>query len=51
MFLWQKNILAPIAITTAASAIDAGFQKKVYGSETAILIISDEEVNDIMKIF
>ena len=25
-------------------------QKKIYGSETAILIISNEEMNDIMKI-
>ena len=37
-------------MTTAASAIDAGVQKKVHGSQTATLILSNEEVNDIMKI-
>ena len=45
-----KNILAPLGITAAASAIDAGIQKKIYGSRTATLIISNEEMNDIMKI-
>ena len=45
-----KNILALLGITVAASAIDLGFQKKIYDSETTILIISNEEVNDIMKI-
>ena len=45
-----KNILAPLAITTAASAIDAGMQKKIHCSGTTTLIISDEELNDIMKI-
>ena len=45
-----KNILAPLGITTAASAIDAGIQKKIQGSGTTTLIISNEEMNDIMKI-
>ena len=45
-----KNILAPLGITAAASAIDAGIQKKIHGSGTATLIISKEEMNDIMKI-
>ena len=45
-----KNVLAPLGITAAASAIDAGIQKKIYGSRTATLIISNEEMNDIMKI-
>ena len=35
-----KNVLAPLEITAAASAIDAGIQKKIYGSETATLAIS-----------
>ena len=38
-----KDILAPLG------AIDAGIQKKTHGSETVILIISNEEINDIMK--
>ena len=41
-----KNILAPLGITAAASAIDAGIQKKIHGSGTTTLIIS----NDMMKI-
>ena len=45
-----KNILAPLGITVAASAIDAGIKKKIHGSGTTTLIISDEEMNDIMKI-
>ena len=45
-----KNVLAPLGITAAASAIDAGIQKKIHGSGTTTLIISNEEMNDIMKI-
>ena len=45
-----KNILDSLGITTAASAIDAGIQKKIHGSGTTILIISNKEMNDIMKI-
>ena len=45
-----KNVLAPLGITAAASAIDAGIQKKMHGSGTTTLIISNEEMNDIMKI-
>ena len=32
------------------SAADAAIQKKIYDSETAALIISNEEMEDIMKI-
>ena len=45
-----KNVLAPLGITAAASAIDAGIQKKIHGSGTTTLIISNKEINDIMKI-
>ena len=45
-----KNVLAPLGITAAASAIDAGIQKKIHGSGTTTLIISNEEMNDIMKV-
>ena len=45
-----KNVLAPLGITAAVSAIDAGIQKKIHGSEATTLIISNEEMNDIMKI-
>ena len=45
-----KNVLAPLGITAAASTIDAGIKKKMHGSGNTTLIISNEEMNDIMKI-
>ena len=45
-----KNLLVPLGITAAASAIDAVDQQKIHGSGTTTLIISNEEVNDIRKI-
>ena len=48
--LLAENVLAPLWITAAASSIDAGIQKKIHRSETMFLIISNEELNDIMKI-
>ena len=45
-----KDVLAPVGITAAASVIDAGIQKKIHGSGTTTLIISNEEMNGIMKI-
>ena len=39
-----------LGLTNASSAIDAGVQKKIYGSGSTTLIISNEETNDIMKI-
>ena len=45
-----KNVLAPLGITAAALAIDAGIQKKIHCSGTTTLIISNEKMNDIMKI-
>ena len=45
-----KYILAPLGITAAASVIDAGIRKKIHGPGRTTLIISNEEMNDIMKI-
>ena len=45
-----KRILAPLEITEAVSAIGAEIQKKIHGSGTATLIISNREMNDIMEI-
>ena len=45
-----KIVLAPLGITAAASAIDAGIQKKMLSSGTTTLIISNEEINDTMEI-
>ena len=44
-----KDILAPLGITAAASLIDAGIKKIIHSSWTT-LIISNQELNDIMKI-
>ena len=43
-----KNVLAPLGITAATSAINAGIQKKIHGSGNMTLIISNEEMNDII---
>ena len=45
-----KNVLAPLGIIAAASAIDAGIQKKIHGSGITTLTISNDEMNDMMKI-
>ena len=45
-----KSILIPLGLTAAASAADAGIHKKILGSGNTTLIISNEEMNDIIKI-
>ena len=45
-----KIVLTPLGITPAASAIDVGIKIKIYGSGTTTLIISNKEMNDVMKI-
>ena len=42
--------LGLLGLTAASSAIDAGVQKKIYDSGTTTLVISNEEMNNIMKI-
>ena len=37
-------------LTAAASATNVAIHKKMFGSGVTILIISNEETNDIMKI-
>ena len=44
-----KNILAPLGITAATSAIDSGIQKKIHGLGTTTLIISNDEMKNMMK--
>ena len=44
-----KNVLAPLGLTAAMSAIDGGIQKKIHGSGVK-LIIEQEDMKDIMKI-
>ena len=44
-----KNVLAPLGLTAAMSAIDGSVQKKIHGSGIK-LIIEEEDMNDNMKI-
>ena len=45
-----KSVLIPLRLTAAAPAADAGIHKKILGSGNTTLIISNEEMNDIIKI-
>ena len=45
-----KKVLIPLGLTAAASAADAGIHKKILWSGTTTLIISNKEMNSIMKI-
>ena len=44
-----KNVLAPLGLTAAMSAIDGSIQKKIHGSGIK-LVIEEEDMKDIMKI-
>ena len=46
-----KSVLSPLGVTVAASAADGGIHKKILGWETTTLIISNDEMEDIIKIF
>ena len=49
-----KSVLVPLGLTAAASAADAGIDKKILGSghknNNTILIILNDEMDDILKI-
>ena len=57
-FILMKHVLKPLAknvsvsleLIAAASAKDVAIHKKMFGFCTTILIVSDEEMNDIIKI-
>ena len=44
-----KSILIPLGLTATAAATDAAIHKKMFGSGSTALIISNEEMNGIMK--
>ena len=48
--LLAKNVLAPLGISAAMSAIDGSIKKMMLGSGMTTLIISNDEMNDILKI-
>ena len=45
-----KSVLIPLGLTAAASATDTAIHKRMFGSGFTTLIISNDEMNDIMKI-
>ena len=45
-----KRVLIPLRLAAAASATDAAIYKKRFGSGFTTLLISNEEMKDIMKI-
>ena len=42
--------MIPLGLLAGVSQADAAIQKKLYGSESTALIISIEQIEDIMKI-
>ena len=45
-----KNVLAPLGLSAAMSAIDGSIKKKMLGSGATTLIIVNDEMDDILKI-
>ena len=45
-----KNVLAPLGLSAAMSAVDGSIKKKMLRSGTTTLIISNDEMDDILKI-
>ena len=44
------SVLIPLGLTAAVSATDAAIHKKMFRSGVTTLIISNEKVNNILKI-
>ena len=44
-----KSVLIPLGLTATVSAADAGIHKKILGSGTTTLIISNDEMKDIIR--
>ena len=45
-----RKVLLSLGLTAAAATTYAVIQEKIYGSGTTALIISNEEMEDIMKV-
>ena len=45
-----KSVLIPLGLTAAALAADAGIHKKILGSGNTTLIISNKDMEDLIKI-
>ena len=46
---WVKSVLIQLGLTAAASAADDGIHKNILASGTTTLIISNDEMDDIIK--
>ena len=44
-----KSVLIPLGLTTSVSATDTAIHEKMFASGMTTLMISNEEMNDIMK--
>ena len=44
-----KSVLITLGFTSAASATDTAIQKEIFGSIITTLIISNEEMDDVVK--
>ena len=45
----DKSVLVPLGLTAVALATDAASQKKIFGSGTTALIISINEMKNMLK--
>ena len=45
-----KIVLIPLGLTAAASATDAAIQKKILGQGVTALVISNKEIENVIKI-
>ena len=45
-----KSVLTPLELSAATSETDAAIHKNMFGFGNTTLMISNEEMNDIMKI-
>ena len=45
-----KSVLIPLGLTAAASAADAEIHKKILGSGNTTLIVSNNDMEDLIKI-
>ena len=45
-----KNVLIPLGLTASASAADAGIHKNILGSGNTTLIVSNKDMDDLIKI-
>ena len=50
VILLAKSVFIPLGISAEMSAVDAAIPKKIYGSDTRALIISNEESGLLIKV-